>query len=492
MRRRTKGLVYLAVIVCVLILGTLIVFRTQGERIAIKLGDFLTSRVGRDRNISIEMGSIGGSLIRDIELKDILVTYTGGEAPKILFSASSVYARFNLAALLLGKMTIDSVAVVSPKMIVPTRPDGSRIYVSGDSRPGPPGKRQEIEIKRLLVSEASVDWTGEKPRIVTHLSLLGSLAAQDGGYSIEVWRAWFRYGAAATVEHFDGMVRLLEDRVEIDTVSVRTPRSGISLSGYLARKGSDSLGVRVKIDSLALGEVPAFMGGSESQEMGSVAGSVSVGGTYSDMEFEVGLDGSLYGWPLEDLSGDLSYGARSLDVERLSLVFNEVPVNISCKYDFSDAPAYRGVVAFSHLDLARFIDADGGDFSSDLTGNVRFRGSGVTAESFEVRTWPDLGPGRYEDWKYDSVGGRVTVTAREVVLDSVKAGIDGTEVDAGGRIGFDGETGLDFAFDIGRLEGIRSYHGVDGLEGSVKGTARLEVSQGVLGLETDWQAGGVK
>ena len=87
MGRRTKGLIYLAVIICVLIVGTLIVFRTQGERIAIKLGDFLTSRVGRDRNLNLEIGNIEGSLVRDLRLEDVLVTYTGGDSPTILLSA---------------------------------------------------------------------------------------------------------------------------------------------------------------------------------------------------------------------------------------------------------------------------------------------------------------------------------------------------------------------------------------------------------------------
>ena len=149
MGRRTKGLVYLAIIICVLIVGTLIVFRTQGERIAIKLGDFLTTRVGRDRNLSVEIGNISGSIVRDLKIEDVLVTYTGGESPTILLSASALYAKFNLPALLLGRIEIDSLALESPNVIIPTRPDGSRIYLTGDAKEGPAGGHQAVRIERI-------------------------------------------------------------------------------------------------------------------------------------------------------------------------------------------------------------------------------------------------------------------------------------------------------------------------------------------------------
>ena len=60
-------------VICLVVLGTFLVLRTQGERIALSLGDLLTPRFGEGRNISIEFGKISGSLIDDVRLMEILI-----------------------------------------------------------------------------------------------------------------------------------------------------------------------------------------------------------------------------------------------------------------------------------------------------------------------------------------------------------------------------------------------------------------------------------
>jgi autotransporter translocation and assembly factor TamB len=488
MRRRTKGLIYLAVIICVLILGTLIVFRTQGERIAIKLGDFLTTRVGRDRNLDIEIGNISGSIVRDLVLEDVLVTYTGGETPTILLSVSSVYAKVNLPALLLGRVEIDSLAIRSPNLVIPTRPDGSRIYLSGDSKGGPPGKPFNMKIDRFAVADASVNWQGQKPHRISRLDVAGSIASRNGGFRVTLDNANLRYGRTLTVTELAGTVEVGEDAVKIENMSIGTSGSRVGVTGRVGRGENDSVNVAVVVDSLGLQEIPTFTDGDPKPGLGKLSGRIEVGGTLSDLVLGLDLEGDILGWPLEDLSASLTYHDRAVDLERLSALFNGVAVDLSCEYALSDPPTYKGIVAFTDLDLSRFAPDESPALASDLNGSVRFSGRGTTVESFNLSTWPHLDAGRYRDWRFDWVHGKVEVTAARVVLDSVRAGVAGAEAVADGRIDYDGQVDLEFVYDVGSLKTLSTYHKRDDLDGSIRGRAHL--TSGAAGLDLDAETSG--
>ena len=131
MRARTKALISVGVIAVVVLAGTA-VLRTQRERAAALLGDLATRNFGVARNIKIEGSDIGGSLIRDVRIKDFRITYTGGETPRVLLAATEVYARYDLLSFFRGVMRIDSIDVVSPRLVVPGGSDGRRIYPQGD------------------------------------------------------------------------------------------------------------------------------------------------------------------------------------------------------------------------------------------------------------------------------------------------------------------------------------------------------------------------
>jgi autotransporter translocation and assembly factor TamB len=493
MRRRTKGLVYLLVILCLLVLGTLIVFRTQGERIAIKLGDFLTSRVGRDRHLSIEIGDISGSMVRDLRFKDVLVSYTGGETPVILLSASSIYAEYNLPALLLGRIEIDSMSIQSPNLIVPRRADGSMILLSGDAPPGKSGgsgKRYAIRIDRFAVDGASVNWQGAKPHRISRLDATGSIASLDGGYRAVVDKAGFQYGRSLTVSELEGSVDIADDGVRVEDFSVATPASRLAVSGFVRGKDKDSLNITVVVDSLSLAEVPAFSGGDLKPGLGTLTGRVRVGGSFKHPTVDAELGGNVLGWPLKDLTAELAYGDGTVDLDRLSMLFNGVAVDLSCQYDMTTPPRYRGVVAFRDLDLARFAGGANAALETDLTGSVRFAGRGTAADAFSLDAWPRLDAGRYRDWRFGWVRGKVRVSTSEVVLDTVRAGISETEVMAAGHIGYKGRSDLEFVYDVPGLAGLSAYHGLEELEGRIRGKAHLSTATDSLALDAHASGGG--
>jgi hypothetical protein len=482
MRRRVKGLIYLLTVIGVLIIGTLIVFRTQSEKIAIRLGDYATARFGRDRNLHIEIGNIGGSLIRDLHLEDVCVSYTGGETPIMLMSVPRVYGSFNAASILMGRVKLDSLLIDSPKVVIPRRPDGSRIYPTGDPPPGPPGESPRFEIARLGVTGASVVLEGDQPRMLSALDLVGSYGQDKDGSSIAVDGCSFLLGKAGRVSDVTGSVHISDDRIEIRDATIATPRSGLSLSGFVGTGSSNSLMIDAVIDSLDLGETRTFYSNGDRTDIGGLSGHVRVSGDYAQLAVDLDIEGHVNEWTFDDLLASLVYEDKTVEIKELTSLLNKTPVTIAGSYELAAPPRYRGVIAFSNLDLTDFIKGTEGDFSSDLTGSISFSGTGSDSEDFRLATWPRLERGRYREWSFDSVGGRVDLDSRSVTLDSVLALVGDARLRTTGPIGFDGNLDLAFVLECPRLEDLLPYHRVEELAGAVSGTGRVVLERGVLDL----------
>jgi hypothetical protein len=228
------------------------------------------------------------------------------------------------------------------------------------------------------------------------------------------------------------------------------------------------------MEGLCVDEAPALCGADALSGVGTVTGYAHVEGPFERMEITTRLDGGIYGHEIRDLAAEMIYGNDRLRVERLSTTVNGSALDLSGEYRLSDPPVYRGVVAFSDLDLSRFISDRDITHGSDLSGSIRFSGTGVDAERFRLQTWSDIKAGRYRDWAFDGVGGRTTVTADSVVLDSVRAELRGTLTDVSGPIRYDGDMELEISMICSDLAGIRSYHGIDDLTGALVAHATLE------------------
>lgn len=482
MKRKIKGLIYFFTVAGILIIGTLIVFRTQSEKIAIRLSDYITSRFGQERNLSIEVGNIGGSLLRDIRLEDLCISYTGGEAPRVLLSAAEVYGKFNLASILIGKVTFDSIGVKSARLILPRRSDGSFILPTGDAPSQPGGKRSRLEIKKIALAEVSVVVEGGEPKVFTDVDMVGSYVQDAGGSTVNLECCSFSYGKAAQIDRITGTARITDRVIEITDAVVQSPGSRLAFSGSIGIDDNDSLRVEAIIDSLDIGEAALFYRQGQKSDMGSIAGHIDAQGRYSDLSLRLDLEGAAGDWVFEDLLADAWYGGKEIRINRLTSVLNKTPVDVSGEYTFSAPPEYEGVIAFANLDLSEFIRDSSEDYSSDLSGSVRFRGEGVDAEHFALETWPRLASGRYLEWGFDSVEGKVSLDAESVTLDGVRAGIGEARLKTDGAIGFDGELDLGFVLSCPDLGDIASYHKLEDLVGSITGTGRVVHKDGVFGV----------
>ena len=258
MSRRSRGaLVALAIIAIVAVAGV-IAFRVQSKRISVALGSFLTERVGKDRNLRFEIGDISGSLVGNVTLRDFRIVYTGTPEGRVLFAADRIYARYDLPSFFRGNALVDSVDLISARLVVPLRPDGSRVFPSGDSKPGPAGKPFALTVRGIRMSDFSGLVEGAKPLIIKSNLALVSYAQAGDSSTVEIRRLDLTYDEAARIDSLSGLVRNLTDRVEVRDLRVAAPAIGLSVKGVFGKGANRSVNADVSIDSLG---IPRHTGG---------------------------------------------------------------------------------------------------------------------------------------------------------------------------------------------------------------------------------------
>jgi hypothetical protein len=482
MSRKKRGLAYFAVVLLILLFGVVIVLKTQSERIAISLGGYLTARMGEERNITFDVGDIGGNLFRDVVLKDFVITYTGSESPKILFTAKEIYISHNPASLLFGKVRIDSVGLVSPRVVVPRRADGSWVYPFGDPVRGGTSKNPKIEIRKFGLTDGSVVWEGGRPAAVTDLDVHAVYLTFAEETNFFVNDVDFVYDARTRVEKASGYFANDRRGTEIHIMEFVTEKSSLGLSMFIGGGEWDTLDVRAEIDSLAVEDALSFYGSGVREDFGAVRGLVTVQGKKGSYGLDVAVDGSVGEWDFTDLKTRGKYENGTVAVNDLTMVLNGTPMMVTAKYSFSEVPTYEGVVSFTDMDVATLIKNPAEALDTDMSGEVTFKGKGITADDFVLDARPHLRKGRYTHYAFDSVDGVATVTSKDVTVDATGRVPHGITF-ARGYVGFDGTLDLDMGYDTQDIAGIESYHPVKGLSGAMTTRAKLQQKAGYLTLE---------
>jgi autotransporter translocation and assembly factor TamB len=478
MNRPAKILIWVVAVLVAIAAVATIAWRTQGERIASGVGRLVTAKWGAARHLRIEVGDISGSIIGDISVKDLRITYTGSGGPRLLVSASSAHARYDLSSLFTGAPTFSLIEATSPRLVLPLGPDGKLILPTGDAPPGPQGKGARVEIQAIRASDLSAVIEAAKPWIIKSSLLAGSFAAAGNVSTVTISQADLSYGQKARISRLSGTVRASPDRVELDHVQAVTPTTGVGVTGFFGIGTNDSLALAVSIDSLSIAEIPALAGQESTKPVpGRVKGRANIAGRREHVAVDVALDGNVQGWSVDSLAAAGVYADSSVAVRSFGVTLNGSRITLSGELTLSKLPTYAGVVTFERIDLARFAPKDSEKYSTDFNGSVAFEGRGFDPKNIEVVTHPELRAGRYRQWAFDSAGGRVDVAPAKVVIDSLFAMLNATRVKAAGTVAFDGAIDLGLEMHCPDLGELRSYHKMDGLTGEVTATATFRGSK---------------
>jgi hypothetical protein len=481
MTRRAKTLIWIGAIALVIAVGTPLVFTVQSERIAAATARLLTAKIGADRHIKIEVADLGGTVFHSLRVKDLRITYYGGSGgPRVLLAAPSAYVEYDMLSLFRGTVRMESVSVESPRLVVPTDSLGRRVYPLGDPVPGLRTKGRDFDVRAIRVSDLSVVWEARKPWIVKGAVVGGSYSRTGGTSHAALQAGGLEYGEAGRVESLSLDLKVAGSRVDLADVVVRTPRSNLGLAGWFGIGGNDSMSADLRLDSLCVAEAPAILGRAEATQDGVLRGRLAASGRYSRLGFDAELAGNVGLWRMDGLAVSGLYADSTLTIDSLACLLNGNPIRLAGDVVLSKVPEYQATVDFRGLDLASFAASDAGDLSSDLSGRVRVSGRGFDRPTLSATAWPDLSGGRYRQWVFDSVVGKVGITGYKVQLDTVFAAIGRTSVRAEGVVGYTGDVDLGFSVDCPRLEDLVAYHRTEGLTGEVRADARFQGGPGNL------------
>ncbi|MDP8237430.1 MAG: AsmA family protein [Candidatus Erginobacter occultus] len=151
----------------------------------------LEGEIREKAGVELEIGDLSASIFKGFTVREVTVASPAQEDPA-LFSAAEIVLKYNLADLLARKVTVDRIAIVSPRVRLRKDPEGNWILPAGpaaEDKPAPagPGKKREpsppeetsewkIAVDSFHVSDGSAElFTGEDydPVTVSGLDLAG-------------------------------------------------------------------------------------------------------------------------------------------------------------------------------------------------------------------------------------------------------------------------------------------------------------------------------
>lgn len=486
MSRAKKGLLYFLLILGAVVGLTIVFVFTQSERIAFKIGQYATARVGADRQIEIAIGDIGGNFVRDLYLNDLCITYTGSPAPHVLVSVPEIHIRFDLASILRRRIVIDSLHIKGLKVSIPVDQDGSRIYPLGRSikttSPLQPSKSIDVEIRDLAVDGGTILIEGKRPILLKDIMYEGRISSSGGQTKIDIDSLSMVEEGGLRLRYARGKVQISPKGTELSELRIATEKTFLGVSGRIGNQKDKKIDLDVVVDPLDLGEVGLMLGKADLS--GSIKGEFEAKGKMDHLEIKVAASGNYKNFDFKDVLGTVLVGKKQVELSDLGLVLNGAPMVLSATYRLGKVPTYSGVVSFENLDISGFVNGDP-RYSSDLGGYVRFNGRGISQTDFELIIEPHLKKGNYADWRFDEVRGEVVFDATSVVLKKVTAKIGGAIAVASGVIEYKGQTAIDFNFDAPDLKDLEKDYGIKGLEGELHAEGRIEYSDQTTKITTE-------
>jgi hypothetical protein len=348
---------------------------------------------------TLEIGRLGGSVFRGLELDDVTLTSDG----RPLIAIDSVNLEYSIRELLEHGTVIRRIALTRPRVVASKLPDGRwdigaivRRNARQQQRTGP---GRAIEIQSIEVVDASVALRDPlqfgAAHVPTDFSSLN--ATMSFSYAPVRWTlaftqaSWVGRAPDLSVTRLAGRFGRDSDGWFFDRLSVETARSAFTLSGGVLRGDRPTtLDLAVHADRFAFQEWSGVLTGLK------------------NIAVEASFDTSLKG-PLDHIDTQLMLGGTGGSVSgRLALDTN--------------IPGWHGTgaVDVAHIQLAHWLNR--ADRPSDITGHVVFDLDLDLGRHFPRGTYTFDGPhAMYMDYAADDLHAAGRLTARDVLIDRLAA-----------------------------------------------------------------------
>ena len=408
MVRRGRRAVRALAVLLVLLVGLVVVggvlsqtawFRERLRRLAIRQAD-------RALEGSLQIGSIEGTLVGGVRLRDVSVQQNGLTVVRV----GTVELRYSIGDLLSDGRTVQHIAIDDVAVEAVHTADGWNVAHLLKPRPpaDPNAPRATFTLPDIRVTNVQVtvretggQQTDAIPRRIDGLAFEGAVASSPRELSVDVRRLTFRASQPdLDLRSLAGRVVSMPAGWRFQSIAARTGESDVTVGGTMTRTGVDApwtFDMRVAGRPVSLPEIERF---------------VPTGGMALHPELTVGVSGTL--------------DALALDVDVTSSEAGEAKGTVTLDATGPER-GLSGTVSVADLDLAPIVGSD--EAHGRITGNTTFdlRFPSAT-EGFPVDGTATFTGPRASAYGYDATD----VTAK-VRLDGARIGLDASAVAYGSR-----------------------------------------------------------
>lgn len=423
-----RGAIGAVLAVLLLVAGLLVALETSWGKDQLRA--LIVSQANQYLTATLDIGHLGGSLLRGIELGQVRLSRAGHP----LVSIERVDVAYSIRELIDGGTVIRRLELDRLRVVATRGPDGqwdvAGLVRRNPQRPPRQGPRRPLRIDSVIIRDAGVVLGSpvafgafRVPTKYTAFNGTFGFAFDDAGWRLAFEDAAFT-GAAPplVVTQLSGTLGSGPDGWAFDTLRVVTPRSDFTLTGRVDRRQAPTtLALDVTAPRFAFQEWAGVLGGLRNIAIESA--------------FEAQLTG-----PLAALDTRINLRSNGGTV-RGAVVLN------------SSVPGWHGAgkATVERLDLASWLNRP--DRPSDITGDVTFDLDLHLGGRFPSGTFSFTGPHTaYLGYEADDVAARGRITASHVAIGSATATAYGANVRlAPSTLAIDSPYAFHF---VGRADGL--------------------------------------
>jgi autotransporter translocation and assembly factor TamB len=388
-----RAAIYLIVCVLVLIgLGYAALETGWGKN---QLRQLIVRQANLYLTATVDIGRLGGSLLRGISLSDVRLSRDG----RTLVAIDDVSLDYSIRELFSEGVVVRRIRLTRPRISAGRQPDGRwdlAALVRREARAREQtGPRRPITLQSIEVIDGTVDlrdpYRFGPAWVPTHFEALN--LAVSFSYEPVAWRlkfdnaSWIGSAPDLTVNRLTGAISSGRDGLTFSDLTVQTPTSAYAFAGRVIRNVTPSvLDLHVKAERFSFQEWSGVI-----REIRSIN---------VDAAFEATLKG-----PLAALDTNITLQSNGGDV-RAALVLN------------TTRPGWSGSgsAGLTHFDVARWFSLP--DRPSDVTGQVQFNLTRF-APRFPLGSYVFDGTRTaFMGYVADALRARGTITEREVLIAS--------------------------------------------------------------------------
>lgn len=431
----------------------------------------INNATGDDSPFHVEVGTVKGSLLSDVVIKDIVITYHDSTGEFQVLAIPKTTASYSLSNLwdkkyIFGNLTIDDLRLTLKK-----NQDGDWLIPFLDSQKETSRGPIMAAIDRLSINHARLEiLTPDDSMTIGDITLWGSFEADENTYAAEIRQISLRAGALDGDSLVaSGRITLAGDNLVFQDLQIIHNATRLKTSGNFNLKASDGTADLVA-DNIDLSEI------SRHTKM-NLDGILDLNGqvTYSDgkLSGRMNVGGNLKFVELENVHTDFSFADGLLVFDTIyGTALGNCGIDGAGSIDFTTSPkAYVLKADIKNFNLAVLLK---GKFPSDLSGTVLLEGAGFKSENLRLALDVDLAESSFDGYPLHRAKGPLEITSQYLRFPgSFEVDYFENSFSVIGLINYREDMRLEIEADLPRLDRYRGKLFIDQPAGAGKARATM-------------------